>query len=135
MINQHRNSKIENSLVLSPRSVISRNRKLKVMATNANPEDSELEVLRVKIRILEATVIAKTEELLAKDEELQMFKNDDILSVVMNNTGFKQIADKILSLLDCKSFAQCRLVCRSWKNFIDNEWSMLHQQIFHLKRL
>ena len=71
-----------------------------------HPENSELEVLRAKIRILEATVIAKTEELLAKDEELQMFKNDDILSVVMNNTGFKQIADKILSLLDRKSFVQ-----------------------------
>ena len=109
-----------------------------------NPETSELEVMRAKIRKLEKTVKAKTEELLMKDvkekelmskvKELQMFKNDDILSVLMNNTGFKQIADKILSLLDCKSFFQCRLVCRSWKNFIDNEWSMLQLQIFHLKR-
>ena len=29
---------------------------------------------------------------------------------------------------------QCRLVCRSWKDFIDNEWSMLQRQIFHLTR-
>ena len=144
---------------MSPRSAISRNRKLKIMAANAkrespererpelpeHPENSELEVLKAQIRKLEATVIAKTEELLAKDEELlakdeelQMIKNDendDILSVVMNNTGFKHIADKILSLLDCKSFVQCSVVCRSWKNFIDNEWSMLQMQIFHLKEV
>ena len=131
-----------------------------MMATNAkrespeNPEASELEVLRAKIRKLETTVKAKTEELLVKDEELmsktkelQMIKNDevdhhesqenevvDILLVFMNNTGFKRIADKILYFLDCKSFLQSRLVCRSWKDFIDNEWSMLQLQIFHLKR-
>ena len=112
------------------------------MATNTkreNPdhvENSELEVMRAKIKKLEAKV-----------EELQRInngqvdhhedqKNDvvDFLFVFMNNNGFKRIADKILSFLDCKSFVQCRLVCRSWKNFIDNEWSMLQRQIFHLKR-
>ena len=103
------------------------------MATNAkresreNPKASELEVLKAKIRKLETTVKAKTEELLLKDEELmsktkelQMIKNDevdhhesqenevvDILLVFMNNTGFKRIADKILYFLDCKSFLQC----------------------------
>jgi len=120
------------------------------MATNAkrknpehsdNPENSELEVMRAKIRKLEKTVKAKT-------EELQMFKNDqvdhhheaqenevvDILLVFMNNNGFKRIAYTIFSFLDCNSFVQCRQVCRSWKNFIDNEWSMLQLQIFHLKR-
>ena len=58
----------------------------------------------------------------------------DFLSVFMSNHGFKRIADKILSILDYKSFSRCRLVCRSWKNYIDNEWSMLQLQIFHLKR-
>ena len=137
------------------------------MATNAkrknpehsdNPENSELEVMRARIRKLEKTVKAKTEELLMKDvkekelmskvKELQMFKNDhvdhhheaqenevvDTLLAFMNNNGFKQIAYKIFSFLDCNSFVQCRQVCRSWKNFIDNEWSMLQLQIFHLKR-
>ena len=112
------------------------------MATNAkrenpkhqHPENSELEVMRAKVRKLEATV-----------KELQVIKEDqvdhheahdvvDILLVFMNNIGFKRIADKIMSFLDCESFVQCRLVCRSWKNFIDNEWSMLQLQIFHLKR-
>ena len=109
------------------------------MATNAkrenpehqHPENSELEVMRAKVRKLEATV-----------KELQVIKEDqvdhhevhevvDILLVFMNNIGFKRIADKIMSFLDCESFVQCRLVCRSWKNFIDNEWSMLQLQIFH----
>merc|ERR1712122_469071 len=42
--------------------------------------------------------------------------------------------DKILSFLDCHSFVKCRLVCRTWKNYIDNEWSMLQLQIFHLTK-
>ena len=136
------------------------------MATNAkreSPEDAEtsaLEVMRAKIRKLEAIVKAKSHELLMKDEELlakdkelmskdvelQTFKKDQVdnneaqenvvvnILMFMNNTGFKGIADKIMSFLDSKSFVQCRLVCRSWKNFIDNEWSMLQRQIFHLKK-
>ena len=136
------------------------------MATNAkreSPEDAEtsaLEVMRAKIRKLEAIVKAKRDELLMKDEELlakdkelmskdvelQTFKKDQVdnneaqenvvvnILMFMNNTGFKGIADKIMSFLDSKSFVQCRLVCRSWKNFIDNEWSMLQRQIFHLKK-
>ena len=110
------------------------------MATNTkrdNPdhvENSELEVMRAKIKKLEAKV-----------EELQRInngqvdhhedqKNDvmDFLLVFMNNNGFKQIAYKILSSLDCKSFFLCRSVCRSWRDFIDNEWSMLQMQLFHL---
>ena len=136
------------------------------MATNAkreSPEDAEtsaLEVMRAKIRKLEAIVkakrdellmkdeelLAKDKELMSKDEELQTFKKDQVdnneaqenvvvnILMFMNNTGFKGIADKIMSFLDSKSFVQCRLVCRSWKNFIDNEWSMLQRQIFHLKK-
>ena len=132
------------------------------MATNAKRKNlehldpSEVEVMRDKIRKLEATlditVKAKDEkekELMAKIEELQLFKNDqvdhendesqvnevlDILFVFMDNNGLKGIAFKIFSFLDCNSFVHCRQVCRSWKNFIDNEWPMLQQQIFHLKR-
>mgnify|MGYP001456868965 CR=1 FL=1 len=112
------------------------------MATNAKrerPENSELEVMRAKIKKLEATLKANAEELqMIKNGQVDHHedqKNDvvDFLFVFMNNNGFKQIADKLLSFLDCKSFFQCRLVCRSWKNFIDNEWSMLQMQIFHLK--
>ena len=56
----------------------------------------------------------------------------DFLSAFMNNHGFKRMADTVLSFLDSKSFNRCRLVCRSWKDFIDNEWSMLQLQIFHV---
>ena len=124
------------------------------MATNAemeHHENSELEVMGAQFKNLEVTVKANAEELLMKEEELQIFKkiqvdldhdeaqeaqeNEvvDILLVFMNNNGFKRIADKIFSFLDCNSFVRCRLVSRSWKNFIDNEWSMLQLQIFHLK--
>ena len=114
------------------------------MATNTkrgNPdhvENSELEVMRAKIKKLEAKV-----------EELQRInngqvdhhedqKNDvvDFLLEFMNNNGFKQIAYKILFFLeDCKSFFLCRSVCRSWRDFIDNEWSMLQMQIYHLREV
>ena len=59
----------------------------------------------------------------------------DFLSVFMNNHGLKRITDKILSYLDCGSFFRCRIVCRLWKNFIDNEfeWSML--QLKNMKAL
>jgi len=102
-----------------------------------NPENSELEVMREKIRKLEAKLAMKEKELMSYQiDHLEAKENEvvDIILVFMNNNGFKGIADKILSFLDCKSFVQCRLVCRSWKNFIDNEWSMLQRQIFHLKR-
>ena len=102
-----------------------------------NPENSELEVMREIIRKLEANLAMKEKELMSYQvDHLEAKDNEvvDIILVFMNNNGFKGIADKILSFLDCKSFVQCRLVCRSWKNFIDNEWSMLQRQIFHLKR-
>ena len=118
-------------------------------------DPSELEVMKHKIRELEATVKAKDakeKELMSKIEEFQMFKNNqvgletdetdetqgnevvDILLVFMDNNGLKGIAYKIFSFLDGDSLVQCRKVCRSWKNFIDNEWSMLQLQIVHLKR-
>ena len=99
---------------------------------------SELEVMKDKIRELEATVKAKDakeKELMSKIEEFQMFKNNqvgletdetdetqgnevvDILLVFMDNNGLKGIAYKIFSFLDGDSLFQCRKVCRSWKNF------------------
>ena len=125
------------------------------MATNAKrglPEylqTSMLEVLRAKIKKLELKNLkleAKV-NMKATAEELQMISDDqvdhhetqetdviDFLSAFMSNPGFKQIADNLLTSLDCKSFNRCRQVCRSWKNYIDNEWTMLQLQIFHLKR-
>ena len=69
-------------------------------------ENSELEVMRAKIKKLEA----KVEELQrinnGQVDQHEDQKNDavDFLLVFMNNNGFKQIAYKILSFLDCKSF-------------------------------
>ena len=127
-----------------------------MMATNAkrknpeNQENSELEVMRAKIRKLEqknfeleATVKANEQLLMqmTKKGEVdldhhEVQENDviDFLSAFMNNPGFKPITDNLLSFLDSKSFIRCREVCRSWKDFLDNEWSMLQLQIFHLKR-
>ena len=123
------------------------------MATNAkreNPEhleNSELEVLRTKIRKLEQENFELKATVSANPEELQIISNDqvghhetqetdviDFLSTFMGNPGFNRIADNLLSALDFKSFNRCRQVCRSWKNYIDNEWTMLQLQIFHLKR-
>ena len=123
------------------------------MATNAkreNPEhleNSELEVLRTKIRKLEQENFELKATVKANPEELQMISNNqvdhhetqetdviDFLSTFMSNPGFKGITDNLLSALDCKSFNGCRQVCRTWKNYIDNEWTMLQLQIFHLKR-
>ena len=89
-----------------------------------NPENSELEVMREKIRKLEADLAMKEKELMSYQiDHLEAKENEvvDIILVFMNNNGFKGIADKILSFLDCKSFVQCRLVCRSWKKFIEED--------------
>ena len=102
-----------------------------------NPENSELEVMREIIRKLEANLAMKEKELMSYQiDHLEAKENEvfDIILVFMNNNGFKGIADKILSFLDCKSFVQCRLVCRSWKNFIDNEWSMLQRHYISLEK-
>ena len=99
------------------------------------PENTELEVLRSKVRKLEAKLQLQEKSQLVKNEPGN--QNDhqvDFLSEFMNNHGLKRIADKILSFLDCHSFVKCRLVCRPWKNYIDNEWSMLQLQIFHLSK-
>ena len=85
------------------------------MATSRTRESSETEALRAKIRKLEETLIQKEKELMSKDQELQLIKNDQAdyeegyevidMLVFMNNRGLKHIADKILSFLDRLSFA------------------------------
>ena len=57
----------------------------------------------------------------------------DILHEFMNNEGLKHIADQILSLLDRRSLANCRLVSRTYRDYLDNERSMLQLQIRHFK--
>ena len=124
---------------MSPVSRFQFSRELKIMAKNRKTRKTESSK--------HSENPEKNQELMSKDEELQMFKKDqidhneaqenevvDIVLVFMNNAGFKRIADKILSFLDSKSFAQCRLVSRSWKDFIDNELSMLQLQLVHLTR-
>ena len=113
------------------------------MATRRTRKSSETEALRAKIRELEETLIQREKELMSKDQELQLIKNDQAdheeghevidMLVFMNNQGLKHIADKILSYLDRLSFANCRLVSRSWRDYIDGEVPMLHLQIFHHK--
>ena len=66
-----------------------------------------------------------------KTDETKANEVVDILLVFMDNNGLKGIAYKIFSFLDGVFLVQCRKVCRSWKNFIDNEWSMLQLQIVH----
>ena len=114
------------------------------MATIRTRESSETEALKAKIRKLEETLIQKENELMSKDQELQLIKNDqadheghevmDIVLVFMNNQGLKHIANKILSFLDRLSFANCRLLSRSWRGFIDDEIPLLHLQISHFKQ-
>jgi len=112
-------------------------------------ETSMLEVLRAKIKKLELKNLkleAKV-NMKANAEEFQVISDDqvdhqetqetdviDFLSTFMSNPGFNRIADNLLSALEFKSFNRCRQVCRTWKNYIDNEWTMLQLQIFHLKR-
>ena len=116
---------------------MARKRKAKNSET---PENTELEVLRSKVRKLEAKLQLQEKSQLVKNEPGDQDDQDhqvdviDFLSEFMNNHGLKRVADKILSFLDCHSFVKCRLVCRPWKNYIDNEWSMLQLQIFHLSK-
>ena len=102
------------------------------------PENTELEVLRSKVRKLEAKLQRQEKSQLVKNETSDQDNHQvdviDFMSEFMNNHGLKCIADKIFSFLDCHTFVKCRLVCRPWKNYIDNEWSMLQLQIFHLSK-
>ena len=96
------------------------------MGTRRNSESSEPEV---KVKKLE-------EELVSIDIEWQLIEDEgheviDFFFIFMSTQCLKHIADKILSFLDRWSFANCRLVSRSLRDYIDGELPMLHLQIFH----
>ena len=100
------------------------------MGTRRNSESSEPEDLRVKVKKLEE------KELMSNDIEWQLIEDEgheviDFFFIFMSTQCLKHIADKILSFLDRWSFANCRLVSRSWRDYIDGELPMLHLQIFH----
>ena len=73
----------------------------------------------------------------------------DFMLFLMGNEGLKHIADKIFSasvsiffpyhqpftyyVIDMYSLANCRLVSRAFRDYLDNHMSMLHLQIKHFR--
>ena len=55
------------------------------------------------------------------------------LKDLIKNPGQCQIVRDISSFLDVKSLAQCRLVCHSWRDLIDNDRSWLIFQLEHIQ--
>ena len=51
---------------------------------------------------------------------------------ILENTGLNEIVNHISSFLDLKSLAQCRLVCQSWRDLIDNDRPWLKFQLQHI---
>ena len=75
----------------------------------------------------------KNRKMAAKFEEMEIAERFDILQAFMTNPGLKHIADKIFSLLDMFSLAECRVVSRTYRDYLDNERSMLQLQIRNFK--
>ena len=124
--------------------------------------DIEVQTLKAKVKALEKTIKKKDKTLRAtkrvlKDKNKKLknalaalkrqrclnkkligLQNQsnlqaNIVTTLMENPGLKTVADKIFGYLNTQSFVNCRLVCRDWKNYIDNEYSMLQMLIQHLK--
>ena len=53
---------------------------------------------------------------------------------LLTNPGLCHIVRNISSFLDPKSLAQCRVVCHSWKNSIDNDRQWLIFQLEHIHK-
>ena len=51
---------------------------------------------------------------------------------ILANPGLSHIVRNISSYLDPKSLAQCRVVCHSWKDLIDNDRQWLIFQLEHI---
>ena len=51
------------------------------------------------------------------------------LNFVVTHPGYQLVATKIFRKLDPKSLANCRTVSEQWKNFIDNDKSLVRLQI------
>ena len=52
---------------------------------------------------------------------------------IIKNPGLNGIVNHISSFLDVKSLAQCRLVCHSWRDLIDNDRPWLIFQLEHIQ--
>ena len=59
-------------------------------------------------------------------------KSCGIMEALLENPGLHTIVRNISSYLDPKSLAQCRVVCHSWKDLIDNDRQWL---IFQLENI
>ena len=53
---------------------------------------------------------------------------------ILTNQGLCHIVENISSYLDPKSLAQCRVVCQSWKDSIDNDRQWLIFQLEHIHK-
>ena len=51
---------------------------------------------------------------------------------LLESQGLSHIVENISSYLDPKSLAQCRVVCQSWKDLIDNDQQWLIYQLEHI---
>ena len=51
---------------------------------------------------------------------------------IIKNPGLCHIVNHISGFLDVKSLSQCRLVCHSWRDLIDNDRPWL---VYQLKRI
>merc|ERR1711860_390280 len=56
-------------------------------------------------------------------------KSCGIMEALLENPGLHNIVRNISSFLDSKSLAQCRVVCHSWRNLIDNDQQWLIYQL------
>ena len=59
-------------------------------------------------------------------------KSCGIMKEFLENPGLCHIVRNISSFLDPKSLAQCRAVCHSWKDSIDNSRKWLIFQLEHI---
>ena len=55
------------------------------------------------------------------------------MNVLLDNPGFNLIVDLISSHLNPKGLAQCRLVCKTWRDLIDNHRTWMVFQLDHIK--
>ena len=56
------------------------------------------------------------------------------MEAFLTNQGLCHIVNHISSFLDPKSLAQCRKVCHSWRNLIDNDRQWLILQLEHIQK-
>ena len=52
----------------------------------------------------------------------------------MSNQGLEHLADKIIEYLDPKDVANCRLVSRFWRDYIDNRKHWYWLQLIEIRK-